>query len=199
MSSSVHQYSKFQKNVNSKVKHKLWVELNGWHQEVLVRRLSWSVEQFQYISSHMSHHPSWWDNSVNLSLHITISTHYHPHYKINFELSSIRILHSVTTSNRACIRQFLQSPPLQVKFGTWRTLRILLTLPAAHQDSGEFIFHQDCHSTQDMLVFWRKHSCKRSLGTQPRPGWANLNLSTVHRWRGHLMNGNALYYIVRCY
>jgi len=27
----------------------------------------------------------------------------------------------------------------------------LKMLPATHQDSGEFIFQQDCHSSQNML------------------------------------------------
>jgi len=30
-------------------------------------------------------------------------------------------------------------------------------MPAACQDSGEFIFHQDCHGAPDTLVFWHQY------------------------------------------
>jgi len=33
----------------------------------------------------------------------------------------------------------------------------LKMLPGTHQDPGEFIFQQDCHSSQNTLVLWRKH------------------------------------------
>ena len=30
-------------------------------------------------------------------------------------------------------------------------------LSATRQNSGEFIFQQDCHSAQDTLIFWQQY------------------------------------------
>jgi len=34
---------------------------------------------------------------------------------------------------------------------------VLKMLPDSHQDSGEFIFQQDRHSSQNTLVLWHKY------------------------------------------
>jgi len=46
----------------------------------------------------------------------------------------------------------------------------LKMLPATHQDSGEFIFQQDCRSSQNTLVLWRKYILRGSVATHLRWG-----------------------------
>jgi len=67
----------------------------------------------------------------------------------------------VTSSNAGRFSQFLYCHTLQeicnkviiyLKIGLQ-----LLGLPATRQDSGEFIFQQDCHSAQGTLVSWHKY------------------------------------------